>query len=120
MAAAYFEKLQEDPSNNIVEAKIQPSGNGADGGRDILVVFRVSDSLTKFERKWVVQCKFYKDSVSAKKLITINIPSLIHQYNADGYLLICKEDTTSGYERYREHRHCLPQLQARSGAVNWQ
>lgn len=94
LVAAYLRKLKDDNSNNILEVDVKPPGKGADGGRDILVTFRVDDSLTKFERRWVIQCKFYKNSVSTKQLSDINIPSLIHQYNANGYLLICKNDVT--------------------------
>jgi hypothetical protein len=44
----------------------------------------------------VVQCKFYEKSVSKKHLSDINIPTLIHQKGAVGYLLICKNGVTSG------------------------
>ncbi len=42
-----------------------------------------------------MQCKFYKKSVSKSNLSDINIPSLIHEHKADGYLLVCRRDVTS-------------------------
>ncbi|MFK7799082.1 MAG: restriction endonuclease [Aureispira sp.] len=98
-----FEKLIEDyfriivnaQENNLTEVKVEPSGEGSDGGRDIFLTFRVNDSVVTYERKWVVQCKFYSKNLSLKNLATVNIPSLIHMYNADGYLLVCKPGVTA-------------------------
>lgn len=95
LAVAYFELLKEE-EKNIVDVDVRPSGVGSDGGRDILLVIRVSDGVMSFERRWVVQCKFLEDNVSQRDLANVNIPSLIHQYGADGYLLICKGNVTSG------------------------
>ena len=95
LAATYFKSIPAILDNNVTEVKVQPSGEGSDGGRDILVTFRVFDGITVYKRKWVVQCKFYDKAVSKTQLSTINIPSLIHEYGADGYLLICKNDVTS-------------------------
>lgn len=94
LVAAYFELLKEE-ENNIVDVEVRPSGIGSDGGRDILVVFRVTDSIHPFTRRWVVQCKFQEQSVSKRDLADANIPSLIHESEADGYLLICKGTVTS-------------------------
>src|SRR5262249_38022104 len=44
----------------------------------------------------IVQCKFQEQTISPRDLADRNIPSLVHQYGADGYLLICKTDVTSG------------------------
>lgn len=95
LAAAYFRHLKSEPDNNIVSVFVEPSGEGTDGGRDIFVTFKVDDGIMEFERKWVVQCKFHDESVNKAHLSTVNIPSLIHQFNADGYLLICKNGATS-------------------------
>jgi hypothetical protein len=107
LAASYFRKLKEE-DNDIVEVKVEPSGEGVDGGRDIFVTFRINDSLSTFERKWVIQCKFLKRSVSAKDIASVNVPSLIHQYNAEGYLLICRHTPTSGLTNMLEelNRKC--------------
>lgn len=100
----YFKEIKED--RNIKDIIVEPSGEGADGGRDILVTFQITDSIITFERKWVVQCKFSQKSVSPAHLSTINIPTLIHEYNADGYLLVCRGNVTSGvstmFENLRE------------------
>ena len=103
LVAAYFKYIQEDSSNNITEVRVEPSGEGTDGGRDILVTFRVSDSIDIFERKWVIQCKFYTNSLSKRDLATVNIPSLIHEYGADGYLLVCKNGVTSNVSNMFEN-----------------
>lgn len=89
----YFRETKE--KRNIKNITVEASGEGSDGGRDILVTFLITDSIMSFERKWVVQCKYYGRSVSKTDLSTINIPTLIHEYNADGYLLVCKGNVTS-------------------------
>src|SRR4051812_19575159 len=94
LVADYFQEVQKE-EQNIIEVRVQPTGVGSDGGRDILVTFRITDSIIPFERRWVIQCKFYKTAVSKNRLSTINIPTLIHEYGADGYLLVCKGDVTS-------------------------
>jgi hypothetical protein len=94
LVADYFREVKE--SKNISNVEVQQSGEGADGGRDILLTFQFSDSIASFERKWVVQCKFHKTAVSPARLSSINIPTLIHRYNADGYLLVSRNGVTSG------------------------
>lgn len=90
LAAAYFRDMPKVIENDVTEVFVEPTGEGGDGGRDILITFRAFDSVVTYERKWVVQCKFYDKAVSKSTLSTVNIPSLIHEYGADGYLLICK------------------------------
>jgi len=94
LVAAYFKEFKKK-EKNIIDVKVQPSGEGSDGGRDILITFRITDSIVPFERKWVVQCKFHEQAISKTHLSTINIPTLIHEYGADGYLLVCKGNVTS-------------------------
>jgi hypothetical protein len=94
LVAAYFREVRKK-DKNILDVKVQPSGEGSDGGRDILVTFMITDSIASFERKWVVQCKFYEQAISKTHLSTINIPTLIHEYGADGYLLVCKGSVRS-------------------------
>jgi hypothetical protein len=91
LVAAYFRLQADDRSNNVGHVEVLPSGKGSDGGRDLLVRFRVNDSIMPFLRTWVVQCKFYENDLRKSDLVDVNIPTLIHQYNADGYLLICKK-----------------------------
>jgi len=93
LVADYFREIKEQ--KNIVDIRVEQSGEGTDGGRDILVTFQLTDSIIPFQRKWVVQCKFYDKSVSKAELAKINIPTLIHEYGADGYLLVCKGNVTS-------------------------
>lgn len=93
LVAEYFRQTKGE--KNIIDVEVQPSGVGGDGGRDILVTFEMTDSIRTFKRKWVVQCKFYDAVVSKSKLDKINIPTLIHEHKADGYLLICKGEVSS-------------------------
>lgn len=93
LVASYFRAIKQE--KGITSVRVEKSGEGSDGGRDILITFRLTDSVSEFKRKWVVQCKFYKKSVSKTNLSDINIPSLIHEHKADGYLLVCRRDVTS-------------------------
>lgn len=95
LVIAYFEDLKNEGIHNIKTVKVKPSGTGTDGGRDILVDFTISDNITTFERRWIVQCKFHNRNISTSKIADINIPTLIHSYKASGYLLICKKRPTS-------------------------
>ena len=95
LVADYFKKVAESEDNSITHVKVHLSGDGSDGGKDMLVILQISDSLVDIERKWVVQCKFLEKSVSKSHLVSVNIPSLIHEHGADGYILICKNRTTT-------------------------
>jgi len=95
LIADYFREAKNDNEFNINNVIVQQTGTGADGGRDILVDFTINDSIITFNRKWVVQCKFHKKDVNKSHLSDVNIPSLLHQYGADGYLLVCKKHYTS-------------------------
>ena len=95
LVVAHFEELRKENGSNIVDINIKPSGEGVDGGRDILLNFQVSDSLSSFKRTWVVQCKFRTSNVSPSAINNINIPTLLYSYQASGYLLVCKQKPTS-------------------------
>lgn len=95
LVADYFRSVQHLKENNVSTVFVEPSGEGSDGGRDILVTFQVFDSIKRFERKWVIQCKYYSRSISKGDLSSMNIPTLIHEYGADGYLLVCKNGVTA-------------------------
>jgi Restriction endonuclease len=95
LASAYFRSVPNIIENSVTMVAVDPSGEGGDGGRDILVSFKVFDSVVDCDRKWVVQCKFHERAISKKELSQNNIPSLIHEYGANGYLLICKNGVTS-------------------------
>jgi hypothetical protein len=100
LVADYFKEMKD--AKNIIEVDVKPPSEGSDGGRDILVSFRFTDSIQSFVRRWVVQCKFWKNSVPPSSLSSVNIPTLIHQYNANGYLLVCKSNVTSGVAKMFE------------------
>jgi len=95
LVADYFREVKNDNEFNINNVIVQQTGTGTDGGRDILVEFTMDDSISTFNRMWIIQCKFYKKDVNKSHLSDINIPSLLHQYGADGYLLVCKNHYTS-------------------------
>jgi hypothetical protein len=102
LVAEYFRDLESESENNITNVEISQSGIGTDGGRDILIEFDLSDNIKIFKRKWIIQCKFHKNTISPSKIQTINIPTLIHSYNANGYLLVCKSRPTSGLTHFFE------------------
>ena len=95
LIADFFRKQYQIEKNSVTSVLVEPSGKGADGGRDLLVTFKFNDSVVDFERKWVVQSKFYDKTVSKSHIADVNIPTLIHEYGADGYILICKGDVSS-------------------------
>ena len=95
LVVAYFEDLKLENVHSIVDIKVNPSGTGTDGGRDILISFNVSDGISTFDRRWVIQCKFHNSDISTDKISDINIPTLVYSYKATGYLLICKQKPTS-------------------------
>ncbi len=95
LVVSYFEDLKNETGNNISDIRVKPSGVGTDGGRDILVIFKITDSIATFERRWVIQCKFHKSSISPKQIYDVNIPTLLASYKANGYLLVCREKATS-------------------------
>jgi hypothetical protein len=101
LIVAYFKQLKIE--KGIVDVNVKPSGAGSDGGRDILVTFRINDSLVTFTRKWVIQCKFYNRNLKLSDIANINIPTLVHEYGANGYLLICKEHVSSGISKKFEN-----------------
>lgn len=95
LVAAYFNSVKQDNDFDVADVMVQPSGSGSDGGRDILVTLLIDDSIMRHKRIWVIQCKFYNKDVGKSELADINIPSLLHQYGAHGYLLVCKKHYTS-------------------------
>ncbi len=106
LVADYFREVKRDNEFNVDDVEVQQTGTGSDGGRDILVTFTVDDSIMTFKRKWVVQCKFYDPDVNKTHLSDVNIPSLLHEYGADGYLLVCKNHFTAPvsnmFERFND------------------
>ena len=107
MTAAYFRALKTT-SPHIIDVKVAKSGDGNDGGRDILVSMQLNDGVYSFDRTWVVQCKYSKTNTAiGKGLISeVNIPSLVHEYVADGYLLVSNTTLSSRltdqFERFQK------------------
>jgi hypothetical protein len=96
LVVSYFENLNKLKNLAITEIRVESSGVGTDGGRDILVHTRTKDMIPLFfKRTWVIQCKFHESNISTNKIADINIPTLIHSYKAVGYLLICRKNPTS-------------------------
>jgi hypothetical protein len=95
LVADYFREIKGDQEFNVTNVEVKQTGAGGDGGRDILVSLSVNDSIVSFTRIWVVQCKFYGGDVGKRHLSDVNIPTLIHEYGANGYLLICKNHVTA-------------------------
>jgi hypothetical protein len=94
LTIAYFDSLKNVLGPGISQVQIMGSGVGPDGGKDIIVIFNVTD-LSNFKRKWVVQCKFLERNVSASDINDVHIPQLLYSLSACGYLLICKQKPTS-------------------------
>jgi len=104
----YFDGVAKQNENDVLTSFVEPSGEGPDGGRDLLVTLICRDSVAEYERRWVVQCKFHKEALSPSELSQTNIPGLITQYNANGYILVCKNGPTSGttdmFEKLRKSK----------------
>lgn len=98
LVARYF-ALQEsrEPSVDV------PPSIGPDGGRDIQVTLRLAGPVDYHVIKWVVQCKFHNKNIGLPAIATINIPTLIHEHRADGYLLICKKGVSSELQKKFEN-----------------
>jgi hypothetical protein len=96
LIADYFRDLHKHKEGNISKVSVKQSGVGNDGGRDILIDFDLNDEIRDFKRRWVIQCKFHNSNISPNKINFVNIPTLIHSYQANGYLLICRKNPTSG------------------------
>lgn len=106
LVADYFREIKKLDTNQITNVRVEPSGKGPDGGRDVLVTLLIDDTIVTYERKWVVQCKFY-DNLLKSHLDKINIPTLISEYGACGYLLIAKGSVhvgvTESFEKLRSN-----------------
>lgn len=95
LIASYFKTVRQDNEFNVTDVEVLQTGSGSDGGRDILVTLNVNDSIVVCKRIWVIQCKFLDRDVNKSDLADLNIPSLLHEYGAHGYLLVCKKHITS-------------------------
>ena len=85
LVASYF-RLQDD-----YDIEVARSGKGSDGGRDLLLTIKYRSLIRSFRHYWVVQCKFYNRDLRNSDFADINVPSLIHEYNAEGFILIWRK-----------------------------
>jgi hypothetical protein len=73
------------------------TGKGPDQGRDLIAEETATGPLGSFRRRWLVQCKHYAHS--GKSVGRDELPSIVddcRQINADGYLLACSTQPSSG------------------------
>jgi predicted helicase len=75
LVAAYFENLNKLADMPITQIRVDLTGVGPDGGRDLLVHTTTEDILSLFfKRTWVVQCKFHEANISTNKIADVNYP----------------------------------------------
>ena len=107
LVADYFREVKQDNEYNVDSVEVRQTGKGSDGGRDIVVTLTLDDSVLPFKRIWVIQCKFHESEIGKSELSDVNIPTLIHEYKANGYLLVCKSDVgarlTESFERLNDN-----------------
>lgn len=73
------------------------SGKGQDQGRDIIITESITGPVAPIERRWLIQCKHNAhsgDSVGRNDVG--NIVDDCRQISADGYLLACSTQPSSG------------------------
>lgn len=100
IVAELFRCLKTDTHNYaITDVCVVDSGIGQDGGCDILVDFVFEDIIAKHKHRWVVECKCLEKSVGCKDINSNNIRMILDSKKADGYLLVCKKDASSGLKR---------------------
>src|SRR5258708_3268893 len=98
LVTAYLRTL----NNGFIDVK--PSGLGPDSGVDIFVDIPVTDLIDTYKRRWIVQCKFLDCTILKSHLAPYNIPGLIHEHGAQGYLLVCKKDVHNGVvDMFKRH-----------------
>jgi hypothetical protein len=91
-----FERMAEQ-TPHLSSVEVRQGGKGTDEGCDLLLSFEMADNiLASYPKTWVIQCKFHTRNISPRHINEINIPSLIHSNGADGYLLVCSSQPTSG------------------------
>jgi hypothetical protein len=73
------------------------SGKGPDGGRDLLAIEEVPSAIATTSRTWLVQCKHNAKSGNSVGIGDLDgIVDSCHQHGADGYLLVCSTQPSSG------------------------
>lgn len=73
------------------------SGKGPDGGRDLLCIERRDSFFSADEKKWLIQCKHNAHSGKSVGVAELdNIVDSCEQHDADGYILVCSTQPSSG------------------------
>lgn len=73
------------------------SGKGPDGGRDLLAIEESPSVIATSSRRWLVQCKHNAKSGNSVGIGDLDgIVDSCAQHNADGYLLVCSTQPSSG------------------------
>lgn len=85
------------------------SGDGPDGGRDLLARARVDGPLRDFTRTWVVECKDHSESGRSVGLSEVqSIADRLLQHRADGFLLVVTTGVSSGLKARLDAIHQDP------------
>jgi hypothetical protein len=73
------------------------SGKGPDGGRDLLAIEESPSVIAASSRRWLVQCKHNARSGNSVGINDLDgiVDSCTH-HNAEGYLLVCTTQPSSG------------------------
>lgn len=100
IVAEYFRCLKKEPHGySIANIQVDDYGVGPDDCCDILVEFFFEDAIYSHSNRWIVECKCHKKNIGERDIDGKNIEMILKQYNATGYLLVCKQDATSSLKR---------------------
>ena len=100
IVAEYFRGIKDFKNGlSIIDVEVEDFGVGPDDGCDILVKFHFADSIMRSRRCYIIECKCHNRTIGVNNINIGRIGGLISQYNADGYLLICKLDASAPLKR---------------------
>ncbi|MCE7995490.1 MAG: restriction endonuclease [Roseivirga sp.] len=106
IVAEYFRCLREEQHDyHIADVQVQANGVGADDGCDILVEFYFEDAITRHSWRWVIECKCWNRAIGPNDINIGRISSIMKANNANGYLLVCKNDATASLIRDFQRFH---------------
>lgn len=100
IVAEFFRCLKEENHGyKIADIDVEDYGVGGDDGCDILVEFHFEDAIQKHSYKWVVECKSSNKAVGSSDINSNNLNTILQSKNANGYLLVCKNDASASVKR---------------------
>lgn len=99
IVAEYFRSIHGLKKYHIGSVNVTDNGVGGDDGCDILVEFIFEDTIFSHSHRWVVECKSQKRAVNLKDINFNSVNAILEANNAQGYLLICKNDATAQLKR---------------------